>query len=331
MKLVEILARKLKEWPSEATHAVQDGRGKNRAKIWMLTGDSKNTICNQGEWDLGRGVWICGSSLRTGTLATDHATAIVTREMWEAERAKLKTPKANGNGWIRHRGGKCPVEAGTLVDVRLRCKHEEIGVIADDPQWVHYNHPEDVMRYRPHKPAEQPDEHDLTQAPKPEVERKCEGRNCEMPGAENHSKECLLDAAIDQGWAGPLEWRDRIRELDTQRAEIESTYQRKVSEITQERESWVQKLAGEGLALVEVVVQPVEEWPEGAPDRKSAPEWATHIGRDARGFHWFDHSPEKFDSECFLKGCLGDAGYRNGRWEEAVKMENNLPLWFAAI
>lgn len=53
--------------------------------------------------------------------------------------------------------------------------------------------------------------------------------------------------------------RDRIRELDTQRAEVESVYQLQISEITQERESLVQKLAGEGLALVEVVVQPVED------------------------------------------------------------------------
>jgi hypothetical protein len=44
--------------------------------------------------------------------------------------------------------------------------------------------------------------------------------------------------------------RDRIRELDTQRAEVEATYQRQTSKITQERESLVQRLAGEGLALV---------------------------------------------------------------------------------
>lgn len=194
------------------------------------------------------------------TQADDWLSAIVTRADWETERAKLKAPKANGDGWIRHRGGKCPVADGMLVDVRYRGAQPGVdgyspsGKKAGQYHWRHDSGRGDIMAYRIHKPAEQPCPVETKAA-----ERKCEGRNCKMPDAENHSRECLLDAAIDQCWAGPLEWRDRIRELDTQRAEIESTYQRQISEITQERESLVQKLAGEGLALVEVVVQPVED------------------------------------------------------------------------
>ena len=167
------------------------------------------------------------------------------------------------------------------------------------------------MAYRIHNPAEQP-------AIEPAV--------VENVQAFNAQAELLYDPVAQ----GPLQWRDRIYELDTQRAELEATYQRQIGEIDGERGDLVERLASEGLALVEVV-QLAVQWPEGAPSRESAPEWATHIGRDTLGFHWFDHSPEEFDRECFLKGCLGDAGYRNGRWEKALKAPNSLPLWSCEI
>ena len=143
--------------------------------------------------------------------------------------------KPNKDGWIRHRGGKCPVRAGTKVDYRMRTN--KLGVLSTVEdcaklRWSHGMGPGDIMAYRIHKPAEQP-------VIEP-AERKCEGRSCEMPDAESHSKECLLDAAIDQGWAGPLQWRDRITEID-----------RTVEALEEERVSLVQRLEYEGFRLIE--------------------------------------------------------------------------------
>lgn len=92
MKLVEILARELDEWPEHATMAVQDDDG----QIKMAAGDEP--INSNGEfWTRDVEVY---HEIQHGqhNLATDHATAIVTREMWEAERAKLARGEWDGEG-----------------------------------------------------------------------------------------------------------------------------------------------------------------------------------------------------------------------------------------
>lgn len=244
MKLVEILARELEKWPVGAHVAVQDSDIDET--IWYLP-PKHQELTNSG------GNWACESWFdilisEPSQLATDHATAIVTRADWEAERAKLKAPRANADGWVRHRGGKCPVDGEIKVETRQRGGQKVVDQ-ARDFWWEHRGNNGDIMAYRIHKPAEQPQIKLVSGA-----EIIC------SPGEPLVSME-QADTM--------LAIRDRIRELDTQRAEVESTYQRQISEITQERESLVQKLAGEGLALVEVVVQPVEDmsdhrkWREG--------------------------------------------------------------------
>lgn len=149
------------------------------------------------------------------------------------------------NKWVRHRGGKCPVDAGVLVDYRMRDGLTRAkGSAAKILCWGHEGVKGDIMAYRIHKPAEQLD---------PAAHKHHHSADQETTGPDLHGMLRKMD--------GPdvIQWRDRIRELDTQRAEVEATYQRQISEITQERESLVQKLAGEGLALVEVVVQPVKD------------------------------------------------------------------------
>jgi hypothetical protein len=82
MELVQILARELSEWPEQCEAAAQDQDG------WV--GSYTADVCYSGFSWMGRDYF--GAFLDIGfheELATDHATAIVTREMWEAERAKL--------------------------------------------------------------------------------------------------------------------------------------------------------------------------------------------------------------------------------------------------
>lgn len=65
--------------------------------------------------------------------------------------------KANKDGWIRHRGGECPVKQGTLVDVRYRDGYIEYGIPALEfaeqgdrsaIAWSHGDGYADIMAYR---------------------------------------------------------------------------------------------------------------------------------------------------------------------------------------
>lgn len=151
MKLVQLLAKELKEWPEGISCMIQDGSG-------------KICTCRNGFPDPYDGDWtICGpKSICTPVywanigsnkheLAIDQASAIITKEQWQAEREKMNKPK-----WIRHRGGKCPVKAGTKVVTRYRD-----GVVSDwcmtrdqdtseewlSAVWSHSGGETDIMSY----------------------------------------------------------------------------------------------------------------------------------------------------------------------------------------
>lgn len=77
MKLIELLARELKEWPSDVEHVVQDGDG----EIKFGTGEAPYKHSDDSK------VWIrdisCGIVSRDFPLADDWNTAIVTHDEWE--------------------------------------------------------------------------------------------------------------------------------------------------------------------------------------------------------------------------------------------------------
>lgn len=106
MKLVQLLAKELKEWP------VKEGEY-----------NKETDHCVQS--DLTSQVFFCGShgDIFLSERADETAGVRVTLSEWQAEREKMNKPK-----WIRHRGGWMPVGAATIVEVRLRCgdiqKHE---------------------------------------------------------------------------------------------------------------------------------------------------------------------------------------------------------------
>lgn len=103
MKLVEILAREMDKWPSRVVAITQDGVG-------FVTGSSgliEKTI------------------MTSGVLSDDWSTAIVTREMWEAERAKLaSTAEWDGEG-LPPVGSVCEgKECGEWVKVEIIAHYE---------------------------------------------------------------------------------------------------------------------------------------------------------------------------------------------------------------
>lgn len=130
----------------------------------------------------------------------------------------------NAEGWIRHRAGrKCPVEAGVRVDYRMRSKKEAYGERAELLDWGLDNEcpASDIMAYRLHKPVEQVDA-----CSKPELQ-------INLPDGYG---EIYRAQAVERG---PLQWRDRINEIDVE-----------VQARTVERTELVQKLASEGFALI---------------------------------------------------------------------------------
>ena len=197
-KLVEILAVELKEWPEGFDDVGQADRGSLHLP--------------------GIGDHVKHTSERY-TQACDWMNAIVTREMWEAERAKLEgekvlracvekcepesKPKANAQGWVRNRGLKNPFDVCTLVDARLRSGEVVAGKFSENLHWIHTGNNFDVMAYRVNESVD---------SETPEV-----------------------TAPVD----GPLQWRDRVTEID-----------RAVEALEEERASLIQKLADEGVKLI---------------------------------------------------------------------------------
>ena len=153
MKLVQLLAKELKEWPEGISCMIQDGSG-------------KICTCRNGFPDPYDGDWtICGpKSMCTPVywanigsnkheLAIDQASAIITKEQWQAEREKMNKPK-----WIRHRGGKCPVKAGTRVSTKHRdgdvagvhhhTAQNDSSIASLNGIWKHNGDSFDIMSYR---------------------------------------------------------------------------------------------------------------------------------------------------------------------------------------
>lgn len=218
MELVEILARELKEWPKGYSRAVQNGS--SGGKCLFIDDNAVEFSCDQWDYVLPSSK-IYDEKFYTSE-ASDYKTAIVTRADWKAERARIAKPakKADKDGWIRHCGGKCPVDAGVLVDVRLRKKGDDRnGEEAGFWDWTHSKHAEDVMYYRLHSPAQQLIE--------PVVVENVQAFN----GYDFKSLEPL---------GGPIHWRDRIRDIDSA-----------VEALEEERVSLIQRLESEGLQLLQ--------------------------------------------------------------------------------
>ena len=132
----------------------------------------------------------------------------------------------NADRWIRHNSKQQPVDDHVEVEIRTRGGEYEI-CEASGFAW-NATGENQIMAYRLHKPAEQ-----VEACSKPELRS--------LP--ENYGE--IIGGSVE----GPIQWRDRITEIDaTTRA------------LTAERAELVQKLASEGFALIGRVVEPVEDY-----------------------------------------------------------------------
>lgn len=105
---------------------------------------------------LKKNIWLANSGnghadvtiKRHDTVADDWATAIITREQYEAALA------AKSDGWIEWGGGKCPVDYATELDIKFRAGGIVYGVEAGKYYWPRTGQEYDIIAYRLHQPQE---------------------------------------------------------------------------------------------------------------------------------------------------------------------------------
>lgn len=222
MKLVEILARELKEWPKahECYGPIVSMSQAGDHKVSSYAGVSQVWRDSREDWSA-EGYIRC-SRFTPSQISSDYTTAIVTREMWESERAKLAKQKGGKDGWRRHRGGKQPVANGVMVVYRMRSGNEfPFPVAAEDVRWNHSSRPGDIMAY---KVVEQPGKAAPEKAKEP-------AQAIETPN--------------------PIQWRDRVKELDERKLSLDAAHAKHTADIAKEREDLIGKLEAQGLQLID--------------------------------------------------------------------------------
>lgn len=164
MKLIDMLVEDGLngwQWPDGVKCITQDNGGSIYKGVAF--GYRKEPYLKKNIWLAANGTGHADVKVKKyDVVADDWATAIITREQYEAALA------AKNDGWIDWGGGELPVEEGTLVDVRYRDGRENYhvaagvwgsaaggslnGMCADE--WSNTGHHNDVIAYRLHKPQE---------------------------------------------------------------------------------------------------------------------------------------------------------------------------------
>lgn len=243
MKLVQLLAKELKEWPEGAKYACQDTAGTYEGSVFFVS--------NEPEYSDGSGGWsVCGviDAIYNLEVSSDAKINTVTKSQWQAEREKMNKPK-----WIRHRGGKCPVKAGTKVVTRYRdglvsdwcmTRNQDTDEECLSAVWSHSGGETDIMAYYVEETKDQEIE---------EVKKTNFGTityKLEIDATEA-TKE--IDSLVAK-WGqieSPLKWRDEIIELEAYEEEFR-----------REREKLIRNLESEGFKLI-----------DHAPDKCFLDEW----------------------------------------------------------
>ena len=213
MKLVQLLAKELKEWPEGAGDVV----GQARDGSLHLNGSYEE---NRGFTD------------EQYTLAKDWMSADVTKSQWQAEREKMNKPK-----WIRHRGGLNPINDDVLVEVKLRSGDIQ-SAYASDFIWRHVDcdYSVNIMQYRIMEETEHQEIEEVKDTNLSTLTYKVE------IDATEATKE--IDSLVAK-WGqieSPLKWRDEIIELEAYEEEFR-----------REREKLIRKLESEGFKLIDHV------------------------------------------------------------------------------
>lgn len=213
MKLVQLLAKELKEWP------VKEGEY-NKESDYCVQSDKTSQV------------FFCGShrEIFLSERADETSGVRVTRSEWQAEREKMNKPK-----WIRHRCGNRCVDDDVFVEVRLRCGDVQRGE-AKDFIWSHHccDSAANIMAYRVIEEAKDQEIEEVKKTNFGTITYKLE-----IDATEATQR---IDSLVAK-WGhivSPLKWRDEIIELEAYEEEFR-----------REREKLIRKLESEGFKLID--------------------------------------------------------------------------------
>lgn len=151
MKLVDILARELTEWPSNATHAViTETQARSSEVLGICFTECGPPVWHRDHWTIlgggcGKDVyWLISHEIENSFGCKQSEENIVSQAAWQSARAAYlasiqpaRDPEIAAvvdkpaNPWRRNRGRKTPpVPVGTRIDVKYRNGEENYGVRA---------------------------------------------------------------------------------------------------------------------------------------------------------------------------------------------------------
>lgn len=160
MKLIDILVEELPKrsgWPEGADYCIQHAHDLGFRWVIFNKGIVNSTSADaEGKWEMD---WKFSHKhdFRADELASDHTTAIITREQYEAALS------AKNDGWIDWGGGECPLHHGVIIDAKDRdgyIHHGEVvgeSIYIDDIFWrrgVCALEGNEIIAYRLHQPQE---------------------------------------------------------------------------------------------------------------------------------------------------------------------------------
>lgn len=280
-KLVEVLARELSQWPGNA-------------EFLTLSRLDNEIYAGYNLYDEDDTYTLDPRQYTKNTHDEDEAYPIVTRAMWQSERDRQK-----GGEWKRHRGGKCPVDSQTVVEIRQRNGDIE-KFTANGFMWDHNGQKDDIMSYRV-----------ISQPQAEEVEVKDTtigtlGYTVDIDTSPAMQALNELSAKWDQV-ESPFKWRDTVNELDAY-----------IEEFTRERDALIERLASEGFALIPPVVSVVSEfsgvdmsdwrnWKAGDVVESREKEEDIHIGE----YYVLTEDVDPEDGEVYFNDSNGDDRHRD--------------------
>lgn len=156
--LLQILVEELPKhggWPSDhrMIGAVQDFDREVKFNIAGFVLEFERN--NKGIWGSNtHRAWLVDYKFTASDLSSDYATAIITRDQYEAALAAI--PTADEYGWIQWAGGECPVDGDAIVEVRYRKTnpYQFNNDRAGDFTWSHHGIDGDIIAYRLQQPHE---------------------------------------------------------------------------------------------------------------------------------------------------------------------------------
>lgn len=138
-------------WPDEGNYVVQQddlGLYASTGKpIWMK---------KSGRFSIEYCAFICDAKK-----ITNRHQAVLSREEYYQD-----YPKVDADGWIEWKGGDCPIGSGSLIDVKYRDGHLQVGCRAGSrcdtelyatTHWGNSGGAADIIAYRLHKPEVKPE------------------------------------------------------------------------------------------------------------------------------------------------------------------------------